>query len=49
MNKLHYSSEAKTDLEEIKNYIGVELASPIAAKNTVTKITKRVRSLERFA
>ena len=49
MNKLYYSPDAKSDLKEIKEYIEVELASPAAAKNTVSKITKRIRQLEKFA
>ena len=49
MNKLHYAPEAKNDLADIKEYISGELASPIAAKNTVSRITKRIRNLERFS
>lgn len=49
MNNLNYSPEARNDLVDIKKYIGVELANPVAAKNTVDKITKRIRTLEKFA
>jgi addiction module RelE/StbE family toxin len=48
MAKLHYSPEAANDLEEIKEYISTELASPVAAVNTVEKITKSIRNLEQF-
>ena len=41
--------ESRNDLAAIKEYIGVELANPDAAKNTMVKITKRIRDLKRFA
>ena len=49
MNKLHYSPEAKNDLVKIGEYIAAELANPTAATNVVSKITKRIRELEKFA
>jgi len=49
MNKLCYSHESSIDLIEIEKYIREELANPLAAKNTVTRITKKIRQLERFA
>ena len=49
MYKTHYSPEALNDLVAIKEYIGVELANPSAAKNTVAKIIKRIRDLKQFA
>ena len=49
MNKLHYFDAASEDLANIKKYISEELGSPEAAKNTVAKITKRIRQLEEFA
>ena len=49
MNEIHYSSEARNDLVEVKKYIGVDLANPGAAKNTIVKITKRIRDLKQFA
>ena len=48
MSAIHYSPEAENDLAEIKKYIAEQLFSPIAAANTVGKITKRVRQLEIF-
>ena len=41
MNNLHLSPEAQNDLEEIRDYIATELENPIAALNTVSRITKR--------
>jgi plasmid stabilization system protein ParE len=49
MNKIHYSPEARSDLVAIKDYIGVELANPGAADNTLVKITKKIHSLKQFA
>jgi len=49
MNNIHYSYEAYTDLADIKKYITEELASPKAALNTITKITKKIRLLENHA
>lgn len=46
MIKIKYSPLAQDDLLEIKEYITVNLASPQAAKNTISKIAKRIRSLE---
>jgi hypothetical protein len=43
MHKIRYSPEAKTDLADIKEYIGEELGNPGAAIHTVTHITKRIR------
>lgn len=43
--KIRYSPLAQEDLLSIKEYIGVDLASPQAAKSTVGRITKRIRSL----
>ena len=48
MKKVRYTPEAKNDLSEIKKYISEELKSPIAATNTVSRITKRIRDLEHF-
>jgi len=44
MSNIHYTPEAEDDLAEIKEYITEELGNPIAAMNTVAKITKRIRS-----
>jgi len=48
MNRIHYSPEAQNDLLTIKEYIGVELLNPSAAKNTVAKITKKIRGLKQY-
>ena len=48
MAKLQISPEAKNDLKEIKEYITTELDSPNAAINTISKITKAIRTLKRF-
>ena len=48
MSNIHYTPEAEDDLAGIKEYISEQLGSPIAAINTVTKITKRIRELEQF-
>ena len=49
MSNIHYTPEAEDDLAGIKEYITVELGNPIAAMNTVVKITKRIRVLEQFS
>ena len=49
MNDVQYSHNAMIDLIEIEKYISEELASPTAAKNTLIKITKKVRLLKNFA
>ena len=49
MNEIHYSHESSVDLAEIEKYITEELDSPKAAKNTISKITKKIRRLEEFA
>jgi len=46
--KLHITPEAKDDLHDIKEYITTELENPIAAVNTVTRITKALRRLRDF-
>jgi addiction module RelE/StbE family toxin len=43
-----YTPEAEDDLAAIKEYIATQLENPVAAVNTVTKITKRIRKLEQF-
>ena len=48
MSVIRYSPEAEDDLAEIKKYIAEQLFSPIAAANTVGKITRRIRRLEQF-
>ena len=48
MSHIQYTPEAECDLAGIKKYITIQLENPIAALNTVTKITKRIRRLEQF-
>jgi len=48
MSNIHYSPQAEDDLAEIKKYISEQLENPVAAQNTVAKITKRIRKLEQF-
>jgi plasmid stabilization system protein ParE len=48
VSHIHYTPEAEDDLAGIKKYLAEQLENPVAAVNTVTKITKRVRTLERF-
>lgn len=49
MNRLHLSLDARTDLEEIREYISTELENPSAAENTIARITKEIRILQSFA
>ena len=49
MNEIHYSHESLIDLIDIERYITEDLASPKAAKNTVKKITRKVRLLKKHA
>ena len=49
MNRLHLSLDARTDLEEIREYISTELENPSAAENTIARITKESRILQSFA
>ena len=48
MKNVLYTPEAEDDLAGIKEYITDHLENPIAAVNTVTSITKRIRRLEQF-
>lgn len=45
MTKIRLSSRAKKDLNEIRAYITNELHNSQAAQATVSRITKRIRSL----
>lgn len=44
-NNIHLSNEAQADLDEIKDYITVDLENPVAALATVTRIIKAIRIL----
>ena len=46
MSNIHYTPEAEDDLIGIKEHITEYLENPVAATNTVAKITKRIRKLE---
>ena len=48
MSNIRYTPEAEDDLAGIKEHIAEQLKNPIAAVNTITKITKRIRELEQF-
>ena len=48
MAKVRISPKVRDDLHGIKEYITTELSAPVAAANTVSKITKAIRSLEDF-
>ena len=48
MFNLRYSREALNDLDEIWNYIAVELANPDAADNTVNGIMDEVERLAEY-
>ena len=48
-NSIHYSPEAQNDLDEIWEYITIELRSPQAAQNTVNKIMDTIDELENFS
>ena len=49
MNNLRMSPEAQEDLREIRDYISEELQNAEAAKKTVAKITKKIRTLREHA
>jgi len=48
MSNIKYTPEAEDDLAIIKEYISEKLGSPVAALNTVTKISNKIRKLEQF-
>ncbi|ACV61550.1 hypothetical protein Dtox_0630 [Desulfofarcimen acetoxidans DSM 771] len=48
MNKLHYSPEALSDLDEIWAYIFEDLQNPTAAQNTVDGILDNIHSSTGF-
>lgn len=48
-NNISYSPEAQNDLDEIWEYISVELCNPQAAENTVNKIMDTVDELKDFS
>ena len=48
MYKLHYSTESRNDLAQIKEHISVEFDNPTAATRMVEYIAKRIRGLKQF-
>ena len=48
MAKIEYSPKALRDLEEIGDYIAVDLQNPTAALNTVSKIQSKINKLENY-
>jgi len=48
MSNVGYTPEAEDDLAGIKDYITEQLLNPVAAIQLLTKITKRIRTLEQF-
>ena len=47
-NKLHYTIEARRDLDEIYDYIAIDLQNPNSAEKTINKILDTADKLERF-
>ena len=47
-NKIHYSEEALRDMDEIWEYIALELQTPSAAESTVNNIMDEIDKLESF-
>lgn len=48
-NKIHYSAEARHDLEDIWEHIEADLCNPAAARRTVNRIMDAVDQLESFS
>jgi addiction module RelE/StbE family toxin len=48
MRKVLFTPDARTDLQEIRDYITVELRNPEAAERILSEIMARVRSLSGF-
>ena len=48
-NNIHYSVEARRDLEDIWDYIEADLCNPAAAQRTVNRILDAVDQLESFS
>lgn len=47
-NKIKYSPEALNDLDEIWNYISINLSNPISANNTINGIFDSIDVLKEF-
>ena len=48
-NKIYYSPQASRDMDEIWDYIVLELQNPSAAENTVNRILDAIDQLADFA
>ncbi len=48
MYEIKFSEEAITDLEDIKDYITIDLSNEQAADNTIKNIIESIRRLEEF-
>lgn len=48
-NKIHYSPEARRDLDEIWNYIASELQNPSAAEKAISRILDAADQLGDFS
>lgn len=48
ISNIRYSPEALNDLDEIWEYIAVELANPSAAKNTINGIMNAINKVKEF-
>ena len=45
---INYSTRARYDLHDIRDYISSKFKSPETAKNQINRITQKIRSLETF-
>jgi len=48
-NKIHYSIEARRDLDDIWDYIEADLCNPTAAQGMICRIMDTVEQLESFS
>ena len=48
-NKIHYSPQARRDLDEIWDYIVTDLSNPSAAERMVNRIMDDIDELENFS
>ncbi len=48
-NNIHYSTEARKDLEDIWDYIEADLSNPAAAQRMINRIMDDVDKLETFS
>lgn len=48
MSRILYSPKSQKDLDEIYDYIHDDLKNPIAAKNTISGIMKKINELKEY-